>query len=189
MEEELEKSLKKYVALINQFHEGHLTTFVNRIVRELNNQEKFQHDEMLKLQKVFNLSHQELKDLVHAFTSSFKVIAFYGTKPVHLQSCLERLGINSELSLLIAKAWSDNSRQLISEMREKSSNAPRLKDIRWKTGVTASSSSASEQNIGTGLLELKLENSNTAQIEFDKSSLKDFYDQLEKIQGRLDLLQ
>lgn len=127
--------------------------------------------------------------MIESLDLMVKTIAFYGCKPSLLQACLENIGINSDRSLIIAKLWSENSRNINSQLREKAVSAPRLENISWKTGITASSSAASEQNVETATIQLKLENQQPLQIEFNKSSLENFYNQLETIQERLDSLQ
>ncbi|XP_059056162.1 uncharacterized protein LOC131850028 [Achroia grisella] len=183
-------SLNRGITVINQFEETKFEQFLRRIVSKLKLQdtEIFTEDERQKLEKIFNVSEENLllaiKSILYLYKRMFKFIFM----PLNLKSNLSDFGLSNEKAETIVKIWSTDMRATLDDLgKELIYNNEETLNFSWKLNVEMSSDCCKKSKTPKSYISLSGIKADT-EIELTHSELYSVFLQLESIQNELDNL-
>ncbi|XP_053611723.1 uncharacterized protein Vlet [Plodia interpunctella] len=183
-------SLNKGITVINLLDETKFEQFLRRIIAKLKVQdtEIFSEDERQKLEKIFKISEDDLLLSIRTIIYLFRRMLKHIFMPSILKEELSKIGINSEKSECMVKAWSIETKAALNEMDSTTinENGENL-NFTWKLNAELSSGYQKKCKMPKAYLTLLGKQSET-ELELTHPELYSVFLQFESIQNELDNL-
>lgn len=182
-------SLNKGIAIINLLDITKFEQFLRRIVSKLKvkDAEVFTDDEQIKLQKIFNVTKEDLLLAIKTLLYVFKRLLKFVFMPKNLKGDLETLGFVNEKSEIILKIWSVETKTTVNELDTEFGKYGETLNCSWKVNAELSSDCRKKSKVPKAYLCLSGAGEAT-EIEFTHSELYSMFLQLESIQNELDIV-
>ncbi|XP_072938006.1 COMM domain-containing protein 10 [Epargyreus clarus] len=181
-------SLSKGITVINQIDEAKFEQFLKRIVIKLRQQntEIFTEEERNKLEKIFNISEEQLLLAIKSIIYVFKRMLKYIFMPADLKSDLVNIGFNNEKSDFFVKVWSTETSTTLNELASKKfEKCDDHMNISWKLNTELSSEYHRKCKIPKAYLSIGADKKET-EMELTHKELHSIFLQFVSIQNELD---
>ncbi|CAF1246037.1 unnamed protein product [Rotaria sp. Silwood1] len=181
---------------INSLDEAKFKKLIQRIAEKTGQQNEtiFTIDELNKLENAFNLSIDNIKQMIETIEYMFLQSAYHLIKPQILENDLiNEQNFDENKAKIFVEQWSINAKEIVERLKTSHIASYSLSDIHWTLDVGITQSSKSKVKRPIAIYEFQLKNEQTKQIEniqteFNKDELYTFFEKLESIQSQLDAL-
>ncbi len=155
----------------------------------------FTETESERLQEIFSLTGTQLSLLIDASSYVFEQALYNSMNPDRLYNELTTsTSLSSEHAAGFQQVWRENSRQYLTNAKDRSLGGPALlKDFSWRLQIHLSEDSSSKQRQTNALFEFttgqqRQEKDDKFVVEFTQDELYSLFLKLETIQSQLDKL-
>ncbi|CAF1488771.1 unnamed protein product [Adineta ricciae] len=193
--------IKACVSHINSLNEIKFKKLLQRIAEKTGRQNEtiFTLDELNKLESAFEISADNIKQMIETLEYMFLQSAYHLVKPQVLLNDLvneQNFDENKHVlykAKLVVEQWSSSAKEIVERLKSTHIASHSLSDVRWTLDVGISQASKSKVKRPTAIYEFQLKNDQTQEIEkvqteFNKEELYAFFEKLESIQSQLDAL-
>ncbi|CAF1213046.1 unnamed protein product [Adineta ricciae] len=188
--------IKACVSYINSLNEIKFKKLLQRIAEKTGRQNEtiFTLDELNKLESAFEISADNIKQMIEVLEYMFLQSAYHLVKPqVLLNDLVNEQNFDENKAKLFVEQWSSSAKEIVERLKSTHIASHSLSDVRWTLDVGISQASKSKVKRPTAIYEFQLKNGQTQEIEkvqteFNKDELYAFFEKLESIQSQLDAL-
>ncbi|CAF1154613.1 unnamed protein product [Rotaria magnacalcarata] len=188
--------VKASIQHINATDNTKFRKLVQRVAEKTGRQNEtiFTLDELMKLEKAFDLPIDNIKQMIETIEYMFLQSAYHLVKPQILENDLvNEQNFDENKAKIFVEQWSASAKEIVERLKSSHIASHSLSDIRWTLDVGITQASKSKVKRPTAIYEFQLKNEQTQQIEnlqteFNKDELYAFFEKLESIQSQLDTL-
>ncbi|KAF7990075.1 hypothetical protein HCN44_009018 [Aphidius gifuensis] len=187
--------LEQGLEIVEKIDSGKFRIFVNKICQSFYSSTTgkiFNTEEEEKLQTSLKIDQDELNLLIDTVTLIYSQAAFNTVKPGVMESFMKSsFSISHDKITIFVNSWMTHAKNIIDNLKKKSIFPTQLEDVNWSLNVQASTSDDPNVSKPVALIQLGLRNADKKErvtVEFDKKSLTELYQGLEKIQQQLDAI-
>ncbi|XP_063539534.1 COMM domain-containing protein 10 [Cydia strobilella] len=183
----LSPSLSKGIAVVNQLDTSKFEQFLRRIVTKLKIQdaEIFTEEEQQKLQKIFNVTEEQLLLAIKTLLYVFKRLLKFVFMPKNLKNDLESSGFLRDKAEIILKTWSVETKTMVNELDTETQKHLETLNFSWRVNAELSSDYHKKSKVPKTYLSLS-GGENETEIELTHPELYAMFLQFESIQNELD---
>ncbi|XP_047996195.1 COMM domain-containing protein 10-like [Leguminivora glycinivorella] len=185
----LSASFSKGIAVVNQLDTSKFEQFLRRIVTKLKVQdaEIFTEEEQQKLQKIFNVTDEQLLLAIKTLLYVFKRLLKFVFMPKNLKNDLETMGFLNDKAEIILKTWSVETKTMVNELDTETQKHLETLNFSWRVNAELSSDYHKKSKVPKAYLSFS-SGENETEIEFTHPELYSMFLQFESIQNELDNL-
>ncbi|CAM4863913.1 unnamed protein product [Rotaria socialis] len=179
--------VKASIQHINATDNTKFRKLVQRVAEKAGRQNEtiFTLDELMKLEKAFDLPIDNIKQMIETIEYMFLQSAYHLVKPQILENDLvNEQNFDENKAKIFVEQWSASAKEIVERLKSSHIASHSLSDIRWTLDVGITQASKSKVKRPTAIYEFQLKNEQTQQIEnlqteFNKDELYAFFEKIE----------
>jgi len=186
-------SIKHAVSLLNNIEDRKVSRLLSRVAQNLHekNEKAFTDEEEEKLQAAFQLTSEDVENILDTISFVLEQAAYHSARPNSLSKQLGAIGFTEEKVLCFVSIWEQNGGSLIENYRKRSFAPKQLDTINWELRLQTAQSNKTKLKLPTAIIELGLQSQDPEEnekllYEMNHEQLFDLFTKMETIQKQLD---